>query len=381
MRKQSDFNVKIIPLRLICIILLTAFCISSEAQSYKGNEFFYTASIDMNFDNREYDASGKIASETLFGARFSPEIGLRHKSGSSISSIAAGLDIRKDFGDADRSLGALLEDVKIYGSHYRGIGGTAFCITGGVFSRDMMKEEWTEVFFSEKYLWLHPNISGLLISDNWFKGNFELACDWIGEFGSSYSTREQFLVMSAAHHDFNPLLTLGYNAYMMHFACSQETDGVVDNLLAEPWAKIRLLTAPVGLWKELSIKAGAILSAQRDRNLGSGFTKAALGEFTVKARVGSLSLVNRYFLGQSIMSLYNSTDSSGYLYADRLYFNDPLFIMDGFENRSFGSHDSAEIRWEPRLGGKASLEVSARFHFHNNRYSGCQQIVRLIVTL
>lgn len=366
---------------LISLVILLSSCLISEAQSYKGNELFYNAGIDINFDNREYDASGRGVSETLFGARFSPEIGLRHNNRKSISSVVIGVDIRKDFGDADRSLGTILEDTKIYGSHYRGINGTAFCITGGVFAREMMKEEWSEVFFSEKYLWHNPNISGLLISDRWLKGNFELACDWIGEFGSSYGTREQFLVMSAAHHDFNPLFTLGYNAYLMHFACSQETQGVVDNMLAEPWAKVKLITSPVGRWKELSIKAGAILSAQRDRNLGSAFDKAALGEFTLKASYGGLSFIHKYYIGHNIMSLYDNTDNSGYLYGDRLYFNDPLFQLKAFDDRSFGSHNSAELRWEPRLSEKASLGITARFHFHNHQYSGCQQIVRLIVRL
>lgn len=367
-------------IRLSFIVLLLC-CISAAAQSDRNSKIFYNAGIDVNFDNREYDAGGRAASETIFGVRFSPELGLRYDGGTSSSCLAIGIDMRKDFGDPDKSLSSLLEEVKIYGSHSRDIGQTRFSITGGVFSRELMQEEWSEVFFSEKYLWTNPNISGLLVSDRWARGGFELACDWIGQYGSSYGTREQFLVMSAAHHNFNAAFSLGYNAYMMHFACSQETQGVVDNLLGEPWAKINFLPSPRGRWKELSLKAGVILSAQRDRNIGSEFDRAALGELSFKARYGSLSAINRYYLGSSIMSLYDYSDNSGYLYGDRLYLNDPFFIIDAFDGRRFGSHNTAELQWEPRLSERAKLSISARFHFHNHKYGGCQQIVRLIVDL
>ena len=40
-----------------------------------------------------------------------------------------------------------------------------------------------------------------------------------------------------------------------------------------------------------------------------------------------------------------------------------------------GSYDRLDISYEPHIGKYLSVLVSARFHFHGFRYSGCQQVV------
>lgn len=372
--KKTIISVFLAVVALLC-------CLPAAAQKNRQSRFFYDAGLKFNFDNREYSPSGDGVSETLFGVRFSPEIGLTHSERQSSSNIAIGLDLRRDFGDADKSIASLMEEVRIYGTHSRKLDKSQLLIAAGVFSRELMSESWGPAFFSEKFLWLDPNISGILVHNDWGKGCFELCCDWLGQYGSSFSTREQFLLLSAAHYEFNPALSLGYNTYMMHFACSQETEGVVDNLLAEPWVEVNLLPVPTGKLSEMSVKAGLLFSAQRDRRHGSSFEKAILGEISSTIRYHRLSLCNSFYLGQNIMTLYKNVDDSGYLYADRLYLNDPFFMISNADGKSYGSHDTAEIRWEPRLGERTSLAISAKFHFHNHSYTGCQQVVSLKITL
>ena len=54
---------------------------------------------------------------------------------------------------------------------------------------------------------------------------------------------------------------------------------------------------------------------------------------------------------------------------------DPFYRMNDDGTEGLGMYDRLDLSYEPHIGRYLSFIISARFHFHNFRYSGCQQVV------
>ena len=133
-------------------ILLLA--ISSLATAVSAQELKWNVGFDFNFDNREY-GDLQIPSQTLFGARLSPEIGLawgprdRH-------SLMVGVDVVKAFG-RDR----FCEDPELV--MYYGYRSDKFRVSAGIFPRSRMIGEYSQAIFSDSVRFYDNNIEGLLL--------------------------------------------------------------------------------------------------------------------------------------------------------------------------------------------------------------------------
>jgi hypothetical protein len=82
-----------------------------------------------------------------------------------------------------------------------------------------------------------------------------------------------------------------------------------------------------------------------------------------------------------MMPYYNNVDKGGDKYGTRLYMGDPFYRIRDDGTDGPGLYDRLDVYWEPKLGNMLTLRVSARFHFHDSSYSGCQQIVGLSFNL
>lgn len=370
--------------KLLIIFILSLICSAAagERKNYPSIKLESDFNYALIFDNREYDPSRLQGSGTLFSARLSPYVGLEVNGCNTEQKLYVGFDVVKDFGDVTSFSGRrLLREVSFWYSYNRRYrNDSEFTMTAGIFPRTIQKEEWSEIFFSREKVWNDHNLEGLLLQWSNRKARIEMGCDWMGMYGATPSTREQFMIYSAGHYSPADFITLGYNAYGMHFACSEEVIGVVDNILAEPYVRFDFQKLTGGV-QELSARLGYIQAIQRDRRLSHDFASPSIGELDLKVQNWGFGLENRLYYGGDMMPFYTTYDNGGIMYGDRLYFGNPFFRMtedsSGTKNTVY---DCVEAYWSKRIGTGLDLKFSALFHF-NDKYSGCQQVFSLIFDL
>ena len=372
--------------------------------------FAYDVNFEMNFDNRE-NTSDLSPSMTVFGARLTPEIGIGVTQGNGTRHrVMLGVDIMKDFGRGpDASPDGLVPGNKGYANadlfremtmYYRmdrRMGKTDFSLTAGIFpKRFSMSREYSPAFISDSLKFYDNNYEGLLLSFSRPKSCYEVGCDWMGMFGRY--ERERFMLFSHGRSQILSWLSLGYTAYMYHYACSSTVDGVVDNILLNPW--ICLDAAPVVPLQQLSLTVGWLQGAQQDRlNVGE-YVFPFGAEFTFDVRKWNVGLRNRLFVGRDMMPYYDSRDAGGYKYGNSLYWGDPFYrLFSGNDSRfagagssddamplydrsrSIGIHNRLEAYYEPRIADFLYLKVGLVAHFLETGYAGFHQQVSLIFNL
>ena len=372
--------------------LLAAYAMAAEPEGKSADfRFAYDVDFEMNFDNRELYKSRFSRSMTIFGARLTPSVGLavRQKNGMS-HKIMVGIDIMKDFGNSpvppeftSGSSGetserlnntSLLRELTLYYRLDKRFGKTAMTMYAGIFPRRFTDEKgYSKAFFSDSLAFYDNNLEGLLIKFTRPKAHFEIGCDWMGQYG--VARREKFMIFSHGEGKVAPVLSIGYSAYMYHFACSQLYEGVVDNFLANPYLKFDF--APLLAMQRFSVRLGWLQSLQQDRlNVGS-YVFPCGGEMDVDIRKWNVGISNSLFYGNDMMPYYNSKDSSGYKYGKTLYMGDPFYRVHDNGSTSPGFYDRLEAYYEPQIGDFLKIRVSAMFHFNGRSYSGCQQTVLL----
>ena len=372
--------------------------------------FAYDVNFEMNFDNRE-NTSDLSPSMTVFGARLTPEIGIGVTQGNgTLHRVMLGVDIMKDFGRGpDASPDGLVPGNKGYANadlfkemtmYYRmdrRMGKTDFSLTAGIFpKRFSMSREYSPAFISDSLKFYDNNYEGLLLSFSRPKSCYEVGCDWMGMFGRY--ERERFMLFSHGRSQILSWLSLGYTAYMYHYACSSTVDGVVDNILLNPW--ICLDAAPVVPLQQLSLTVGWLQGAQQDRlNVGE-YVFPFGAEFTFDVRKWNVGLRNRLFVGRDMMPYYDSRDAGGYKYGNSLYWGDPFYrLFSGNDSRfagagssddamplydrsrSIGIYNRLEAYYEPRIADFLYLKVGLVAHFLEAGYAGFHQQVSLIFNL
>ena len=372
--------------------------------------FAYDVNFEMNFDNRE-NTSDLSPSMTVFGARLTPEIGIGVTQGNGTRHrVMLGVDIMKDFGRGpDASPDGLVPGNKGYANadlfkemtmYYRmdrRMGKTDFSLTAGIFpKRFSMSREYSPAFISDSLKFYDNNYEGLLLSFSRPKSCYEVGCDWMGMFGRY--ERERFMLFSHGRSQILSWLSLGYTAYMYHCACSSTVDGVVDNILLNPW--ICLDAAPVVPLQQLSLTVSWLQGAQQDRlNVGE-YVFPFGAEFTFDVRKWNVGLRNRLFLGRDMMPYYDSRDAGGFKYGNSLYWGDPFYrLFSGNDSRfagagssddamplydrsrSIGIYNRLEAYYEPRIADFLYLKVGLVAHFLEAGYAGFHQQVSLIFNL
>ena len=354
--------------RLSCAII----CLLMAVTGFAKTSLVYDVDFTMNFDNREFYRSAYSSSMTIFGARFAPAVGLAFQTPDNAShSLMVGVDVLKDFGSPSRNLS---RELNLYYRLDKDLGDTDFTLYAGVFPRKAMDDRYSEAFFSDSLKFYDNNLEGLLLKFSRPQAEFELGCDWMGQYGPG--VRERFMVFSSGEGKVAPVLSLGYAGYLYHFANSTEVRGVVDNILLNPYARLDLGHL---MWlDEFSVRLGWLMGLQNDRRTGAGYDFPAGGELKLTMRKWKFGVTNSMYYGRDMMPYYNVTDEGGFKYGSDLYFGDPFYrVHDGWSETGPGLYDRLEIFWTPCVGKRLSVKVGARFHFNDFHYSGCQQMVRI----
>ena len=365
------------------LIFVTTFALTSSAQIH----FDYDVNFDFRFDNREYDRSGFQHSQTLFGARLAPSVGFNASLGNTTHRLMAGVDALSQFGTSDKELRCNLMFWYQLGMKFHK---TDFKLSAGLLPRSFSKGEWSQLFFSDWQKFYDNRFEGLLMS--WERPNsyFELGCDWIGM--PEGIRREEFMVFTSGRVRPLKWLKVGWEAYMLHYACSEVVPQVNDNILAEPYVTFDF--APMTGLQELSLKCGWIQTLQRDRaNIGH-YVAPYAGELVATLQHWGAGLRNSFVIGRNLMPYSHHIDAAGIPYGGNFYLGDPFYeLVDPLwtswkdvgggrtSDIQRGLYDRLEIYYAPKICAGLHLRASVFLHFHRRQYSGTNQMVSLVFDL
>ena len=262
------------------------------------------------FDNTEYASMKGINSETLFGARLTPKVGIEWQYR---NQLMVGADLYQDFGH-DK----FLSDAKL--QLYYAFQDYNAKVYAGIFPRSAMKGLRSPLFFDPAYCYYNNSIAGVLAryDDSTNPSYVEFAMDYTGM--RSFDVRESFAIMSSGKHSFfkRGWLSYGYDFYMGHYAkdYNPETiDGVVDNIMLMPYVEWEdgVLTEIGRWWLYMDVRLSYVQSLQRDRINENKWEHPFGGELLVNFQWNGVELSNRLYMGKgSLLSYYNRYGSDVY---------------------------------------------------------------------
>lgn len=378
---------------LIVSLILASFSASAQEKRERDVKFAYDVDFEMNFDNREFYRSAFTSSMTIFGARLTPSVGLEHisKDGSE-HRLMAGIDVMKDFGASPISellSGGktdetavrqnnlnLFREITLYYKVRKQFKDTEMTIYAGIFPRRNMEGRYSQAFFSDSLKFYDNNLEGLLLKFCRPAAYFEVGCDWMGQFGQA--RRERFMIYTSGEGKVAPVLSLGYSGYMYHFANSEKVQGLVDNILINPYAcfdfsdRLPLQT--------FTLTLGWLQAMQHNRKHVGHYVFPCGGHLDLEARKWNVAVKNMLFYGTDMMPYYNWKDEGGFKYGNELYLGEPFFRVHDDGTGGAGLYDRLELSYEPKIGSHLNLRVAALFHFNDFHYSGCQQVVGLVAS-
>ena len=386
MQNVSKFNGKYTMRHILVLLSIFLSVLTASSQV----RFDYDVDYEMNFDNREFYRSDFSESMTIFGARLSPTAGLQAFSADSAShKLMVGIDVMKDFGaspiseliaggETEETHGrlnnlSLFREIILFYNLEKKLNDTGISLYAGIFPRNKMQGRYSQAFFSDSLKFYDNNLEGLLVQFHRPKAEFELGCDWMGQYGTA--RRERFMIFSSGEGRVTPVLAFGYSGYMYHFANSEQVKGLVDNILINPYARLDL--AQRFDLQEFSLTLGWLQAFQHNRKHVGHYVFPGGGHFDFEIRKWDVAVKNMFFCGTDLMPYYNYKDEGGFKYGTELYLGDPFFRIYDDNTSGLGQYDRLEVCYEPSIGKFLNVRIAAVFHFNNFHYSGCQQVVGL----
>lgn len=303
--------------KLLLILALTGCAAAGYAQ-----ELLLGTDFKMYFDNKEFGSNTyavpglDIESGTDFAARLTPRLGIRWDEKNTLV-IAA--DMIKNFGSQESSYLSEIKPVFYY--QFRTPKVTA---AAGIFTRDMMHDDdYSTAFFSESYRFFHNRMNGVLAQYNGLRNSYvEFVCDWEGMYSSISREKFRILLAGRRYHD---TFYYGFNYSMFHFAGQKDAplENVVDLQLLNPCAGVKFRA-----FFDFDIKAGILLTAQRDRSFGHEWETPCMGEFAFRISRWGLSLDQRLYVGDNLHPFFfgNTLDDGTVIpYGRELYPGESFF--------------------------------------------------------
>lgn len=316
-------------------------------------KFLYNVDFLFFFDNREYDRSPYQRSQTLFGARLSPEIGV----GIADSTIG---DHRLMAGCSYiQPIGADYKNAKVLPTLYYQYRKKGFGAHLGLLPFTKMIEDFPDYLMYDSIAYFHPNIQGALFNYRDRRGFVELMCDWRGMW--SETTREAFRVTLNGRYE-HKWFFVGGRAMMNHLACYSpeykgEQPGVCDDLLGSIYVGFDI--GKVIPLDSFVVRANYIVAIQNDRKDKLHYMPQG-GLLEIFLRWRWIGFRNVTYYGDPQMPLYPK-------YHSLLNQGDP-FYQAGFYNRS-------DIFFYIFNNSFVNCFASANFHYADGVFVTQQQIV------
>jgi hypothetical protein len=278
----NNMNHTIASLRRFIILAILVFSAGPTfAQELEGNLSFFGF-----MDNREYMKSGRY-SQTIFGTRISPEIGLRIDS---VHRLRVGFNALYEFGSQRAKFFDKIEPVIYYQYEKKNVD---FFI--GSFPRQNLVDDYPRALLSDTLNYYRPNVQGML-------GKYETSTfreiiwlDWTSR--QTNIDRETFIFGVSGKYQPNKFF-ISHHAYMFHNAgAAIEVPG--DNLQDNGAATVKL---GVDLSKStfldsLTIAAGGMMSFERTRSVSDFVTPKG---FVADLYLGykRFSITNTFYAGE-----------------------------------------------------------------------------------
>ena len=298
------------------LFLLLCMCLTAGAQQFEWNVGFHGFA-----DNREYDKSGGY-SQTIFGARIAPEVGLVVDS---VHRLRAGINYLHEFGG--KPVGEITPTV-YYNYQQRGI---RFYI--GMFPRETLLADYPRAILNDTLRYYRPNIEGMLLRYERKAFFQQLWIDWTSR--QAPADREQFMFglsgkVSVNRFYFSHQLMLWHNAPSMTKVIN---DHVQDN--GAGMARIGADLSEYTFLDSLDINAGILAGYDRQRGISEG--QASAGFITgLHAGLRNFFIENSFYTGQPLNVVYGDR-FYGARHYDRLDLGWTPFHYKGLEGKFIAS--------------------------------------------
>ncbi len=316
-------------------------------------KFLYNVDFMFFFDNKEHSRSQYVNSQTLCGARLSPEIGV------GISDSVVG-DHRLMAGCSYiQPIGTDFKRAQVLPTIYYQFKKWGLGVHLGMLPFTKMIEEFPDYLMFDSISYFHPNIQGALFNYRDKRGFVEFMCDWRGMW--SKDTREAFRVTLNGRYE-HKWFFVGGRAMMNHLACYapdtiKRNDGVCDDLLGSVYVGFDI--GKVTPLDSFVIRANYIISLQQDREAGfRSIPQGGLLEIFLRWRM--IGFRNVTYYGGSLMPLYPQ-------YHSLLNQGDPLYQAK-FYNRT-------DVFLYVYNSSFVNCFVSANFHVADGVFTTSQQVV------
>lgn len=339
-------------------LAVVLFTISTIAP-VSAQQFVWDLGLNYRFDNREYKDQPTVTSETLYGSRLTPLVGVEWNGQ---HAIMAGADLMSDFGH--RTFFTSPEFVAYY--RYRT---ERFALYAGVVPRRNVTGYYSDAFFSDSLRFYDSNIDGLLLQYEGKRGSIEFGCDWNSMYSSD--RREKFMLFSSGRIR-QGVAYAGYAFDMYHHAGSYTEKGVVDNVLVSPYVGLDL--ADRSGFQTFSIQAAWIQAFQNDRKYVGDYVRPGGAQFDFEIKRWGVGIKESFYKGDNLMPYYDSPyeNEAGDHYGYNLYFGSPFY-----RNKTY---NRLELYWEPVVWRDLKAHIGTVHHYDGNKW-GWQQVVTLSVNI
>ena len=319
--------------------------------------FAYDTDFLLYFDNREYDGTPGQRSQTIFGVRLAPEIGVKiADSTEAVHKLMAGVSYNQPFG---ASWGKITVKPTIY---YR-IETKGFDINLGFVPYKYLKETLPEYILSDTISYYNSNLQGALFQYESKYGFASLMADWRGMY--SYETREAFRVIATGQYKYKGLQIGGY-AMLNHLANSEQEFGVYDDIMLNPYVGFNIAEyiQPID---SFNIRIGYIGGFQRERSTETSyFTHAVNAELFFRWRF--LGLKQSVYYGNNLYPLYEKQKTTLNMgdpwYNSKLYSRTDLFVYL-YNNRFVNCYFSLNLHLNETGKINFQQQLIAQFNLAN----------------
>ena len=279
-------------LKILILFILISCTISAQ-------KFIYDVDFLTFFDNRESHIPS-YPSQTLFGTRLSPEIGVEfNDSLYGNHQLIAGVSYIQPFGSTWR-------DIRLNPTIYYRYRQHGFNLSFGFIPWRNIKTHLPDYLRSDSLSYFSPNIQGVHFSYASHHGFAEFIADWRGM--QSVETREAFRLLLTGEYHYQWFFA-GGNAQLNHLANRLNPpirDGVCDDITAQPFIGFNF--SQLTPLDTLALRTSYIFSYQRDRNNNQLFINHGfLAELSIKWRF--LQAENTLYVGNPLMPLYEQYGS------------------------------------------------------------------------
>ncbi|KAA6328275.1 hypothetical protein EZS27_022810 [termite gut metagenome] len=334
--------------KLFTFFIVILVCIP-ESYSQK---VVWSTNFDTQFDNREYNSNFN-ESQTFFGAKLTPEIGIGWKQNH--SKLLIGASMIEEFG---AKMFEREPEMLLY-YHYNS---SQYSVYTGRFSRKSIIGKYSNAFFNDSVRFFDANIDGVLLQYRKENGYVELAFDW--DSRQSETRREKFMIFSSALLK-KQMIYGGYNFSMYHYAMVAGGNGVVDNIWVMPFVGLDL--SGKMFFDKLSLEAGWLQAFQNDRSNVGNYVKPNGIHIDTQIEKYKFGIANTLFYGDSMMPYYERYGSG-------------LYRGDSFYNTNNGIYDRLEIYWKPLQCKDMNFKLSSIHHYDGKEWSW-QQLASFSVSI